>query len=327
MKKLFIIHLFLAITLTACGGNSPRSSTPVIIDPSPVRQTPIPTNPPDCTDSASFVEDVTIPDNASFPPDELFEKIWRLKNTGTCAWNLDYHLVFANGEQMGAPAFIPLAYTAPNDTLDIPIELTSPAGYGTFVGNFELRTPNGEAILVDYGKYIWVAILVGEVVMIGTPTMNPATPSNGTVFTSDGLPCAYTTNPDFLNQTLALINSQRAAHDLPALTLNWKLTTAAQGHAADMACNDFLGHVGSNGSGVEERVIGAGYTPSLVLETIFAQAPKNGGTPASAVQLWMSDLIHRSTILHKKVTEIGVGYAFLPGSRLEGYWSVVFAAP
>jgi uncharacterized protein YkwD len=249
-----------------------------------------------------------------------------LKNTGTCAWNADYSLIFANGEQMGAQTSIPLTYTAPGDTLDLSIELTSPDEYGTFVGNFELRAPNGDTILVDYGQYIWVAI----VVMVETPTANPAGSPEGTapaISTPAGATCAYTSNPDFINQTLALINSQRAAHGLPALTLNTQLTTAAQGHAADMACNSFLSHVGSDGSDIRERVIATGYTPSLMLETIFAQAPKHGGTPASAVQWWMSDLIHRSTILHEKVTEIGVGYAFFPESQLQGYWSVVFAAP
>ena len=326
MKKLLMICLLLAAVLAACGGNPKPAGTPVVIPRTPSLPA-YPTNPPGCSDSASFVEDVTVPDNTPFPPQEIFEKTWRLKNTGTCAWNRDYHMVFASGEQMGAPTSTPLEFTAPGNTLDISMEMRAPAGYGSFVANFELRAPDGETIPVDNGKYIWVAIVVSEVVMLGTPTINPATPSVGTVLPLDEMPCAYTTNPDFINQTLALINSQRAAHDLPALTLNWRLTTAAQGHAADMACNSYLSHIGSNGSDIEERVLLTGYTPSLVLETIYAQAPKNGGTPASAVQWWMSDLIHRRTILHPKITEIGVGYAFFPDSQMEGYWSVVFAAP
>ena len=94
-----------------------------------------------------------------------------------------------------------------------------------------------------------------------------------------------------------------------------------------MACNSFLSHVGSNGSSVQARVGAAGYPFSVALENIFAQPPQHGGTPESAVQWWMSDLIHRNTILHEKVTEIGVGYAYFADSYLDGYWSVVFAAP
>lgn len=324
MKKSLIINLLLASTLTACGGNPQPGNTPVIVTQSPLMLTVIPTNPPDCADSASFVADVTIPDNTPFLPKEIFQKIWRLKNTGTCAWNSNYSLVFANGEQMGAPASTPLSYTAPGEMLDLSIELTSPAENGTFVGNFELHAPDGKTVLVDYGQYIWVDIVVGDVAAIGSPPAMPGEPSE--IPTPYGATCAYTPNPDFVNQTLALINSQRAAHDLPALTLNAQLTTAAQAHAIDMACNSFLSHVGSDGFDVRERVIAAGYTPSLVLETIYAQAPKNGGTPASAVQWWMSDLIHRNILLHKKVIEIGVGYAFFPESQWSGYWSVVIAA-
>ncbi len=325
MKKSLMINLLLVVTLTACGKDPQPAKIPAVIAPSPSMLTVIPTNPTDCTDSASFVEDVTVPDNTPFPPQEIFHKTWRLKNTGTCSWNANYSLVFANGEQMGAPASTPLAYTVPGDILDLSIELTSPTGNGTFVGNFEMRAPDGDAILVDYGKFIWVAIVVGEVGTTHTPAI-PAEPSDstpGTIHPS----CAYTPNPDFVNQTLALINSQRAAHDLPALSHNEKLTTAAQGHAADMACKNFLSHVGSDGSNVKERVIITGYNPSLVLETVFAQPPQNGGIPASAVQWWMSDLIHRSAILHKKATEIGVGYAFLPESQSQGYWCVIYAAP
>lgn len=340
MKKSFWVNLFLALVLTACGGNAtpsptvsapPTATQPAALPPAsgitPTSTAPavIPTNPSDCTDSASFVADVTVPDNTPFSRDEVFVKTWRLKNNGTCAWTPAYSLVFANGEQMDAPASVPLAYTPPEATLDLSVDLVSPAQDGAFVGNFELRNAEGEPIPVDFGKYIWVSIVVGEAVVVeASPGGSPVTPPSAPV---SGGPCAYTANPDFINQTLALINSQRAAHGLPALVVNAQLTAAAQGHAADMACNSFLSHVGSNGSSVQARVSAAGYTSSVALENIFGQPPQYGGTPDSAVQWWMSDLIHRNTILHDKVVEIGVGYAYYADSYLDGYWSVVFAAP
>ncbi len=345
MKKSLIVTLFVAIVLTACGGNPPAApatntavaaAPPTVTAPAasveviPTNTAPavIPTNPSGCTDSASFVADVTVPDNTPLSQQEPFVKTWRLKNNGTCAWNANYSLTFSNGEQMGAPASVPLAYTPPGETLDLSINLTSPTRDGAFVGNFELRNENGEAIPVDYGKYVWVAIVVGEAVTVELPPGNsgglPVPPAAAPV---SGGPCAYTPNPDFINQTLALINSQRAAYGLPALTLNAQLTAAAQGHAADMACNSFLSHVGSNGSSVGARVSAAGYSASVALENIYAQPPQYGGNPESAVQWWMSDLIHKNTILHNKVVEIGVGYAYFADSQLDGYWSVVFAAP
>ena len=241
----------------------------------------------------------------------------------------DYTLAFVNGEEMGAPDSIPLTYTPPNETLDISVNLTAPARDGAFVGNFELRDAEGNAFPVDYGNYIWVTIVVGQVVIVEVPGGGGGE-TGGTVSIAPapaGAPCAYSPNPDFINLTLALINSQRAANGLPALTLNAQLSAAAQGHAVDMACNSFLSHIGSDGSSVHVRVNAAGYASSVALENIFAQAPQYGGNPESAVQWWMSDLIHKNTILHNKVIEIGVGYAYFADSQVDGYWSVVFAAP
>lgn len=344
MTKPLIAVLLFAFIVAACGGgDAPAPATPAPTtqaapstadvtggNPTATAAAPaiVPTNPPGCSDSASFVDDVTVADNTSFPRQTAFTKTWRLKNNGTCAWNANYNLVFVNGEQMGAPASIPLTYTPSGETLDLSVDLVSPARDGAFVGNFELRNPDGGLIPVDNGRYIWVAIVVGETVVVdlaptpasgGLPLPPPTLPANA--------PCDYTPNPDFVNQILALINSQRAANGLPALTLNAQLTAAAQGHAADMACNSFLSHVGSDGSSVKTRVTAAGYAFSVALENIYAQPPQYGGTPESAVQWWMSDLIHRNTILHNKVLEIGVGYAYYADSQLDGYWSVVFAAP
>jgi uncharacterized protein YkwD len=333
MKKVFII-LIIFLALTACGGKTaspaPAANPSATIAAPTVNAPPtstlpavIPTNAANCENSASFEADVTVPDNTPFAAGEAFTKVWRVRNNGTCGWVQGYTLVFVNGEEMGAPVVIPLPYTPPGETADISVDLVAPDHNGAFVGNFEFRDAGDRAFAIDYGKYIWVSIVVGEVVEVPT-NAGGATSTPSPVIAA---PCAYTPNPDFVNQTLALINSQRAARDLPALTVNAQLSAAAQAHATDMACNSSLSHIGSDGSSVKERVAAAGYSFSIALETIFGQSPQFGGNPESAVQWWMSDLIHRNAILHEKVTEIGVGYAYFADSSLQGYWTVVFAAP
>ena len=47
-----------------------------------------------CTDGASFVADVTIPDYSHFDPREAFTKTWRVKNVGTCTWTTEYKAVY-----------------------------------------------------------------------------------------------------------------------------------------------------------------------------------------------------------------------------------------
>ena len=334
MKRAFLI-LIIILTLTACGGKAatpaPATNPPATIPVSTVGAAPtntppavIPTNAASCENSASFEADVTVPDNTPFATGELFTKVWRVRNNGTCGWIQGYTLAFANGEEMGAPAVIQLPYTPPGETADISLDLVAPNRNGAFVGNFEFRDPAGRPFAIDYGKYIWVSIIVGDVVAVPTNAGGTSVTATPIVVNAS---CAYTPNPDFANQTLALINSQRAARDLPALTVNAQLTAAAQGHAADMACNNSLSHVGSDGSSVKDRVTAAGYAFSIALENIFGQPPQCGGNPESAVQWWMSDLFHRNAILHENVTEIGVGYAYVADSSLQGYWAVILAAP
>lgn len=340
MKRVFIGILWAALLTTACGcalapltvppteQTVPADATAVNAIPSIATATTIvPTNPPGCADRASFEADVTVPDNFSMKPGVRFTKTWRLRNTGGCAWNSQYRLVFASGERMGAADSVPLAYTPPGAALDISIELISPAQNGAFTANFELHNAEGNLIPVDDGRYVWVSIRVGETVAAGLPSPSADSAVVPPPDLSVNAPCAYTPNPDFVNQTAALINSQRAAHGLPLLALNALLTAAAQNHAADMACNSFISHIGSDGSNVKTRVAAAGYVVSVVFENIYAQPPQYGGTPDTVVQWWMSDLVHRNAILHPAITEFGVGYAYYADSPLGGYWSVVLAAP
>lgn len=349
MKKI-LVALVCAVLLVGCGGKpaAPSAAAPTAapsvastaastastaastaasaVTPTNTPLAVIPTNAPNCSNSAAFEADVTVPDNTPFNAGETFTKVWRVRNNGSCAWTQGYALVFANGEEMDAPDSIPLPYTPPNETAEISVDLAAPARDGAFLGNFELRDGNNVPIPVDGGKYLWVSIIVGKTVAVEIPTL-PGGSVPTAAPTAANAPCAYTLNPAFVSQALALINSQRAANGLAALVLNVQLTAAAQSHAADMACHNFLSHVGSDGSNVGARVTAAGYSYSVALENIYAQPPQYGGTPDAAVQWWMSDFIHRAAILNDKVTEIGVGYAFYDKSQLDGYWSVVFAAP
>ena len=128
-KKLLVVFLFLVLMTSACGAQSPvETAAPTVTEtetraatateaptatetPSaqasatPTPETPIPTNSPDCTNSAAFVADVTIADNDIVPAGTDFTKTWRVKNTGTCIWGPDYTLTHYSEERMLAPAF------------------------------------------------------------------------------------------------------------------------------------------------------------------------------------------------------------------------------
>ncbi len=113
----------------------------------------------DCSpedDNAEFVVDVTLPDGTAVSPGDALVKTWRLRNTGSTTWGSGYQLVFLSGEQMGAPAFINVPATAPNQEVNLSVNLTAPLNNGTYRGNWQLRNPQG----VFFGPTIWLEINV-----------------------------------------------------------------------------------------------------------------------------------------------------------------------
>jgi hypothetical protein len=142
-------------------------------DEVPQEKTPEPTDSGEVTkepgeevpcDRATFVSDVSIPDGTEILGGESYEKTWRLRNNGTCTWNSGYALVFESGDAMSGPASIPLTTgtVAPDEELDITIQLTAPEDSGTYRGNWKLRNSSGIVFGLgeDAESVFWVEIVV-----------------------------------------------------------------------------------------------------------------------------------------------------------------------
>jgi hypothetical protein len=139
--------------------------------------TPVPaqSGTPSCTDRASFVADVTIPDDTNLPAGSDFIKTWRLKNTGTCTWDAGYAVVFIDGNILGGPASQPLSSTVPpGGAADISLNLKAPVTDGTHRGDWKLRNPGGGLFGVGASGPFYVQVTVG-------PTPTPST-SGETVY-------------------------------------------------------------------------------------------------------------------------------------------------
>ena len=52
--------------------------------------------PPECTDRAKFVNDITIPDGTPVKKGEWITKTWTLENYGTCPWSENYKVVWSD---------------------------------------------------------------------------------------------------------------------------------------------------------------------------------------------------------------------------------------
>jgi hypothetical protein len=123
-----------------------------------------PESAPSCTDRATFVQDVTVPDRTHLAPEKLFEKVWRLKNTGTCTWTQDYSLVLEGGDLLGAQESTPLLKdVSPGDTVDLAMSMQAPKAGGSYKGYWMLRNPSD--VLFGIGEEadrpFWVEIVVG----------------------------------------------------------------------------------------------------------------------------------------------------------------------
>jgi uncharacterized protein YkwD len=135
--------------------------------------------------------------------------------------------------------------------------------------------------------------------------------------------CNYQTNSQFESRVAELINEERAKEGLAPLAIQSQLTTAARLHSADMACNNFFSHTGSDGSSSSLRVARQGYIGSYIGENIAA----GYSTPESTVNAWMNSSGHRANILNVNYIELGVGYVYRSGSPYGAYWTNAFARP
>jgi uncharacterized protein YkwD len=132
-------------------------------------------------------------------------------------------------------------------------------------------------------------------------------------------------------RVLALVNEARAkprrcGGQLHAaarpLALDATLGVAALAHARDMARHGRMAHEGSDGSTAAERVTRAGYAWRFVAENVAA-----GDTTADAVmKTWLESPGHCANLMSPDARDMGVAYAFDPGSPKGTYWAQVFAA-
>jgi hypothetical protein len=125
---------------------------------SPHLHTPTPTNlvPSDCIYNATFVTDVTIPDNTQVVSGAEFVKTWRLRNSGTCDWGEGFQLAFVEGEQMGDLASVSVPLTPAGATADVTVRLQAPQEPGTYRGYWRMRAPDGR----EFGDRPFVQIVV-----------------------------------------------------------------------------------------------------------------------------------------------------------------------
>jgi uncharacterized protein YkwD len=274
------------------------------------------TKPGQCKNAAILLEDVTIPDNFSVPAGKVFSKTWKFKNTGTCPWT-GYTIQYASGERMNAPDSSSVPETPAGGTVDVSVDLTAPSSDGTYTTYFSLQNAAGESLAIGTEKNFYVKVIVGAggaPAIVQSPSASQGKPAVSIGNINIYCKYSYSENAGYVQELASLINQARGNADLSSLSLNPLLTQAAQGHSIDMACNNFLGHQGSDGSHIGELVIALGFTGFQEIIAI--------GTPQDAMNQWGGDAGHWEIVLNALATEMGVGYAYNPNSDYGGYFTV-----
>lgn len=155
---------------------TPITPLPATVTPAALG-TPLSGDPAElCTASATLVDE-TIPDGTILQPGATFTKTWHLQNSGTCAWDSSWQLVYYGGEIMGGSATYNFPQPAqPGQTVPVPVILKAPTGNGTYTGEWMLKSPWGKTFGVgQYSVPISVSVVVGS----GVPENNKTSTAFG----------------------------------------------------------------------------------------------------------------------------------------------------
>ncbi|NLE45469.1 MAG: hypothetical protein GX620_12175 [Chloroflexi bacterium] len=121
--------------------------------------------------SATYVADVTIPDNTRIENGEEFTKTWRVRNNGTCAWPEDTVLAFASDAQMGAPDSVSVGVLEPGEQTEVSVKMTAPDDPGRYAGVWQMQSADGR-----FGGSLTVVIQAGAEAEAATPEVDTSVP-------------------------------------------------------------------------------------------------------------------------------------------------------
>jgi streptogramin lyase len=97
-----------------------------------------------CRNESEITAGGSNPADMSVAPDTLFAQTWRLRNTGTCAWDASYRLAYVSGERLSGPRSLPLGVTVPTGgEIELSLKLIAPADTGRYQGEWQLLDPGG----------------------------------------------------------------------------------------------------------------------------------------------------------------------------------------
>jgi uncharacterized protein YkwD len=186
--------------------------------------------------------------------------------------------------------------------------------YGGFGNDTLFGGPGNDVIYGGMGNDT-IRGRAGNDVLWGGPGTNTIGDNSGANSIHPGNPNRTRTNSAVEQQIITLVNQQRAANGLPALSVNQQLNAAAQLHTRDMvAISNIFGPsvgmqhelFGTTRPEVLDRLDAVGYD-NWTTSFAYGENIAEGYTSAADVMNgWMNSPGHRANILSSSFTEIGV---------------------
>jgi hypothetical protein len=105
----------------------------------------------DACNNSQYVSDITVQDNEILKAGTDVQKIWAVKNTGSCTWDEGYKLVqFAGSPELGSNHNYEIGksgsdndFVQPGATINIGVWLDVPCKPGKYEGHWKMQNDQG----------------------------------------------------------------------------------------------------------------------------------------------------------------------------------------
>ena len=108
--------------------------------------------------SMSLVSDLTVGDGESVGPEQLFTKLWRIANNGSCSWPVGCYLTYVRGDSIGPCLRVNMPALAAGRMVDVQLSMLAPENTGHYCSEWRMCAADGSY----FGDTVWVIIQVAD---------------------------------------------------------------------------------------------------------------------------------------------------------------------
>jgi len=115
---------------------------------------------------------------------------------------------------------------------------------------------------------------------------------------------------------IALVNSERVAHGVAELAVDWEVSRLARYRVEEMVRLEFFGHESRLYGEPDEMLVQFG-VPFVTAGVNIATGQE---TAEEVVSAWLNSAAHRENLLNEEFTAVGVGLSYDEGLP---YWTII----